>query len=84
MTKLTNLNKLMKKKQKKNSVLNFTTELIINKKKSLSYLQTPQIITNSLHLHIKKLSNYNSTLFNYHGEFPSKYKIAKKKKTLHS
>ena len=49
MTKLTNLN------SRKNSVLSFTTELNINKKKilSLMYLETPPIITNSLHLYIK-------------------------------
>ena len=39
------------------------------------YLQTPLII-NSLHLHIKKPTNGNSTLFNYHSECPQKYKTA--------
>ena len=50
------INKL-KKTLEKNSVLNFTTWLNITKKSlSLMYLQTPQIITNSLHLHIKSLT----------------------------
>ena len=64
-------------KNQKNSDLNFTAKLNINKKKSLSLinLQTPLIITNSLHLYIKK------TLHSYHTIF-YKELINIKKKTF--
>ena len=47
------------------------------------YLLTPPIITNSLYLHINKPSHENSTLLNYHTEYPQKYKIVIIKKLIH-
>ena len=62
MMKLTNLNKL----KEKNSVLNFTTELNIDKQ-SLSLMYW-QMITNLLYLHIKSLPvtipTYSTTTVN--------------------
>ena len=78
------LNKL-KQILEKTTVLNFTTELEIDKKKSLSlmYLPIPTIITNSLHFHIKNLPATIPPLLNDYSECPQKYKIAIIKKLIH-
>ena len=78
------INKL-KQALEKNSVLNFTTELNINKKK-IPFLNVLTDSNNNNKLTTspyKKPTSYNSTLFNYHSECPQKYKIAIIKNLIH-
>ena len=78
MMKLKNLN------SRKNSLLNFTTELNIDKKIPFLDVLTDSNNNNKFtkSLYKKPISD-NSTLLNYHSECPPKYKIAIIKNLIH-
>ena len=78
------INKLKQTLEKKNSVLDFTTELNINRKNPFLDVLTDSTINNKFTTSpYKKPTSYNSTLLSYHSECRQKYKIAIIKNLIH-